>query len=129
MNPELQEKLFNKYPKLFIKNKPATKPFDQWGIECWDGWFNILDNLCEYIQNYINNNKYEQIRFTQIKQKLSTLRIYHEPYNEKIQPAINYAEFLSSKVCEKCGALENVSRNSKGYILTLCDKCRKDNKD
>jgi hypothetical protein len=25
-----------------------------WGFECGDGWYNILDNLCETIQNHIN---------------------------------------------------------------------------
>jgi hypothetical protein len=37
---------------------------------------------------------------------------------------IDFAESLSCNVCEDCGAMdETVSRNSRGWIRTTCEKC------
>lgn len=128
MSPELQEKLFQKYPKIFVKRNPPQYPFDRNGIECWDGWYNILDDLCEKIQNHVYIKGIEQVEFTQIKQKFSLLRIYYISDDKIIEELIMEAEEKSSHICEKCGADEDVTTNKKGYLLTLCPDCRKEYK-
>lgn len=55
MKAELQNKLFEKYPKIFAqKDLPATQTAMCWGITCGDGWYDIIDTLCETIQNRID---------------------------------------------------------------------------
>lgn len=46
-----------KYPKLFCNRyKSMTETCMYWGFECGDGWFWLIDNLCDSIQSYIDNN-------------------------------------------------------------------------
>lgn len=51
MKPELENKLFEKYPKIFRqKDLPPNQSCMCFGIECGDGWYKILDVLCQAIQ-------------------------------------------------------------------------------
>jgi hypothetical protein len=55
MNIELDKFLCEKYPKIFAdRYKPMTMTAMCWGIECGDGWFNILNQLCGNIQHHID---------------------------------------------------------------------------
>jgi len=55
VNKELQNKLFEKYPKIFgQKDLPMTQTAMCWGISCGDGWYNIIDNLCGHLQNVVD---------------------------------------------------------------------------
>ena len=48
MRQELQQKLFDKYPKIFAdRTKPKTKTCMCWGLEVSDGWYDLIDVLCE----------------------------------------------------------------------------------
>jgi hypothetical protein len=50
MNKALQDQLYVKYPKIFAnKDKSMQESCMFWGIECNDGWYNILDTLCEAV--------------------------------------------------------------------------------
>ena len=56
MKPELQSKLYKKYPKIFEqKDLPMTQTCMCWGVDCGDGWYWILDMLCGTIQSYCTN--------------------------------------------------------------------------
>lgn len=56
MRRELEEKLFKKYPKLFCgKDKPITENLMFFGFECGDGWYWLVDNLCDSIQGYVDS--------------------------------------------------------------------------
>lgn len=58
MTPELQNKLYTKYPKLFAqKDLSITQSCMSWGIECGDGWYNIIDKLCQNIQHFVDNER------------------------------------------------------------------------
>lgn len=63
MKTELQEKLFNKYPHFFeyLKNNNDSIILPmQFGIECGDGWYFLINRLMENItqhMNYYNNNE------------------------------------------------------------------------
>jgi hypothetical protein len=55
MNQDLQNKLYNKYPKIFAqKDLSARETAMCWGISCGDGWFNILDVLCQRLQSLVD---------------------------------------------------------------------------
>ena len=57
MTQELDDKLVKKYPKIF-RDRYADKMVTAlcWGFSCSDGWYFIIDNLCNTIQSYIDNN-------------------------------------------------------------------------
>lgn len=44
------------------------------GFECDDGWFDIIDVLCERIQFLIDHNDRPQVVAQQVKEKFGTLR-------------------------------------------------------
>ncbi len=126
MKVELQNKLFEKYPKIFKqKNDSMQTTCMCWGMECGDGWYWLIDNLCESIQSYTDNNKHldiVQLETTQIKEKFGTLSFYTYGGDKLIEGMIWLAGHQSASICEVCGATENVTQSS-GWIKTRCDKC------
>ena len=96
MKDELQNQLVEKYPKIFeVSEEQRLLPFPMFGIECGNGWYNILDALCFQIQEHINwankqrnflleNNPHNlripdevpQVVVEQVKEKFGTLRFY-----------------------------------------------------
>ena len=62
MNSKLEKELVEKYPKFFdyLKEYKGDMILPmQFGIECGDGWYWLLDNLMESIQRYIDGNAYK----------------------------------------------------------------------
>jgi len=60
---ELQEKLYNKYPKLFYqKDLPMQQTCMCWGIECGNGWYTIIDNACRLLQHHVDSSRKEKAR-------------------------------------------------------------------
>ena len=129
MNPELQNKLFEKYPKIFKqKDLPMNQTAMCWGIDTGDGWYNIIDTLCCQIQWHIehNLNKDEdaegvQVEATQVKEKFGTLRFYYQGGNEFIDGLVSMAEGMSRRTCQECGSPGTA--NYSGWISTLCLPC------
>jgi hypothetical protein len=55
MRTELDEKLCEKYPKIFANRYADMKTTAMcWGFECGDGWYNIINMLCANIQHHID---------------------------------------------------------------------------
>jgi hypothetical protein len=76
MKPELQKKLYDKHPLIFAdKDLPMDRTCMCWGIECGDGWYDILDALCDELEN-IHQNYGLITKATQVKEKFGTLRFY-----------------------------------------------------
>ncbi len=124
MNKENTEKLFAKYPKIFVQHSLSPQETAMcWGIDCGDGWFWLIDNLCSHLQFDIERNNHSQIEAVQVKEKFGDLRFYTNHADESQQSMINFAEFLSNSICENCGSTNNVSQNNKGWINTLCKHC------
>lgn len=126
MKEELQEKLFQKYPKLFKqKNLSLKESCMARGIEIeGDGWYWLLDKLCEVIQLCIDRNRLEQIEFEQVKEKLGKLCIYTNYENKTIHGMIWFADHLSCSISERCGNNEGNITQTAGSLKTLCVKCR-----
>lgn len=123
MKQELDELLCNKYPKMFVnRHKSMQETCMCWGFSCGDGWFDLIDQLCGNIQSYIDNNKHlnvPQVTVDQVKEKFGTLRFYVTGGNELIRGMIWFAESMSGRICETCGAPGK--RRGNGWIVTLCD--------
>ena len=142
MKQELQQQLYDKYPELFSnKDKSIMESCMGWGIECGDGWYDILSSLCWMIKQQEDNirsqteykqqkdatyiSDYYPVKFDQIKEKFGGLRVYFTGGDSYIEGLVSMAESFSYKICEVCG--ERGKPNKGGWISTLCDKCR--NKD
>ena len=126
MKVELQNQLFEKYPKIF---RQVNLPMDQtcmcWGLECGNGWYDLIDNLCNDIQSYIDANNLQQVEATQVKEKYGSLRFYTSYSDDYIDNLINKAELDSYSICENCGTTENIG-HTLGWISTLCKDCAKE---
>ena len=135
MKLELQNDLVKAYPKIF-KNV-------DFGIECNDGWYDLLDTLCYTMQRHcdvantryiIETDKYQfvvegdpeyvQVVAAQVKEKLGTLRFYVDGGDATTEGMIQMAEQMSTRICELCGSPAKTSRDS-GWLHTTCDACNK----
>jgi hypothetical protein len=140
MKKELQDNLFKKYPKIFKqKDMPANKTAMCWGISVGDGWYNIIDTLCSLIQDRVDWLNGEgihtyrkmpkdhikiNIEAVQVKEKWGALRFYLNQSDNYIDGAINLAQSLSSKTCSDCGIPIIKSSKYRGWVYTLCEKCK-----
>jgi hypothetical protein len=123
MNSELQKKIFDKYPKMFgDRTKPMTETCMCWGLDVGDGWYNLIDILCEALTYTYSTSvkvdeedgkrlgvkpyKWEsedgyyfiveppQIIATQVKEKYGTLRFYYrEEYSEEVMSLVETGKY------------------------------------
>lgn len=137
MNTQLEKYLYKKYPELFADHsKPMTETCMCWGCSHGDGWFLLLDKLCQQITYHIEGinqsiewheqneerlkkegkeiperppwakKKIVDFRFTQVKEKFGALRIYSSGGDEEIESMVSFAETLSRYICEECGKFD-----------------------
>jgi hypothetical protein len=120
-----------------------------WGIECNNGWYELISSVCWRISQHETNiegrkkylasqnqdiqkdfgitikgdePEYYPVKFDQVKEKYGGLRIYYSGGDDYVRGVVSMAEEYSYKVCEVCG---NTGRPNKGgWISTLCDNCR-----
>ncbi len=153
MKAELQNKLFEKYPKIFKQKDDSMRETCMcWGIDCDAGWYALLDCLCHHIQyrvdkgeeGYIRypfgmffgklfgctwmvgrrtNKKIQQVEAIQVKEKFGGLRFYYYGGNKEIDTMIHMIESMSYCTCETCGSTRDVSQ-TKGWIYTWCKDCQ-----
>jgi len=76
MNPTLQKQLNVAYPMLFKhKDASAAESCMHWGICIGDGWYDLLDAVCDHL-TFIAEQEHVEITFAQIKEKFGQLTIY-----------------------------------------------------
>lgn len=128
MKEELQQKLYDKYPKLFAqKELPNRLSAMCYGICTNDGWYNILNAMCFTIQQHIDrkqrdNPDYPQTEFTQIKEKFGGLRVYCDHADETTYAVIRMAESMANVTCEDCGK-PGKNKSYRSWYITLCEGC------
>jgi len=121
---EFDEYLCSVYPKLFVnRNKPMTETAMCWGFSCGDGWFQILNQLCQNIQHHLDwKNRggefVDQVVVDQVKEKFGTLRFYYHGGDDYISGLVSMAESMSGITCETCG--KPGTQTSGGWIKTAC---------
>ena len=128
MNIELQKLLLCRYPN-FLRKSADMRPFDERGIECEDGWFEMIDQLCSACEDEIEGliarglDKSTWPRVSQIKEKFGSLRFR---VTGKVSAGLHHkfsgAEQASLLTCESCGKPGRLRR--KNGIRTHCDSCR-----
>ena len=111
MKPELENKIFQDFPELFVDHEGH--------IYCRDGWYNLI---YETLKRIYELNK--SVTILQIKEKFGALRIYartdkDENNNwENIIDIIDLSEIKSKKICELCGK-EGSLTNYHGWLKTI----------
>ena len=138
MRDELVERLHKDYPDL-------CKKADDGDFGVGDGWFNIIDTLCSLMSSKVDRIRRELERLKikdqalthytehqlhealeelpvikQVKEKFGALRFYVDGVTDEHRAYIDFAESLSMRTCEECGA-PGTPRNA-GWTKTLCDK-------
>jgi len=158
MKRELDEALCAKYPLIFKdRNADMRTTCMCWGLECGDGWYNIIDILCglltsdyrqaesryDFIKDKLGQPRWvsskelvtqEQIDeakakleeetlkvpvAVQVKEKFGGLRFYVQAATDKHYQYISFAESMSYRTCESCGAAGKTYTD--GWHTTLCD--------
>lgn len=121
MNKKLEHILVKRFPDIFKDyKKDPRESCMYWGMECGGGWFKLIYELCEKLEQY-------NIIALQVKEKFGGLRFYikgeTEENFEKIQKIIHEAEVKSFRTCETCG--KPGSLKTKGWCYVSCDNCEK----
>jgi len=131
MNSKLDSYLVQKYPKIFVDRYGDTKETSMcWGFQNNDGWFWLIDQLCESIQSYTDNNnsyrkdndKIKQVVATSVKEKFGILSFDYYNGDNLIEGMVWLAEHMSMNICEFCGSTHNVGRTT-GWVYTICKEC------
>jgi hypothetical protein len=96
------------------------------GIECGDGWYWLINELCAALQYETDTFNAPQVQFSQIKEKFGELRIYTDSNDNAVQKGqMDFAEDLSTTICENCGQMGATQTEN----VTLCERCKKEFKD
>lgn len=133
MDEELEQQLADKHPEIFSVYREdtdeitsPTPPLALFGFECGDGWFDIIDSLCEVLEGFG-----VETTAVQVKEKYGGLRFYHdglraedEKRQEMAAGAIQMAQNMSFNVCEICGGSGEVHQQD-GWYHVRCESCLK----
>lgn len=97
--------------------------------ECGNGWLPIINDAILIVDNWnlehFGKDTNELLQFVQIKEKFGKLCLYLNYYPDEIENQIHELENQSLEICEGCGTIENVTtEQTRGWIYTLCPKCR-----
>lgn len=130
MNKELELKLVEKYPTI-LKDYGGDKQKTcmHFGMECGDGWYDLLDDLLSKL-DYLSKNSGVQVITDQIKEKFGTLRFYYSTVvktdlnldiivSKIVDDVVSVAERQSAYICEKTGE-DGVICSRLNWLKTLC---------
>lgn len=136
MREELDEKLCKKFPEIFRDRRSTMdKTAMCWGFQHDDGWYDIVEELCEQLM-FIKKLTGVGVVANTVKEKFGALRFYtwgdedSKPtiseedgklVNDLIDNAISVASMRSSNTCEVCGN-HGESREWARWIYTRCYK-------
>lgn len=126
MNKENQDLLFGSFPNLYsLRNEDNPVPI-KFGIQCDDGWFDILFMLSAALEKI--NDSYdegEKIRVIQAKEKFGGLRFYISMNSPEIDNLVYMAQMLSFQICEDCGMKGTLMVDENKKIMrTVCEEHR-----
>ena len=120
MKQELQDKIFEDFPELFELRRPRKEgekvmPSICYGLECGDGWYDLIYTLCSQIVNSIKwSEKDYKVQVTQVKEKFGGLRFYTNGVPDEIHGMIRMAEAMSYKICDVCGNKGSINSSNGG---------------
>jgi len=119
MSIDMEKTLYERYPLIFAQLASTSA-----GIECGEGWFHLLDVLCERLQFAVEHWGAPQVVATQVKSKFGVLRFYSEGGDDRTEGMIRMAEALSGRICIWCGGpgkARKASARGREFVATFCD--------
>lgn len=129
MTKENIKKLCTDMPYMIPRNARGeiSAEYDytwSWLDEIPSGWEKLFIQMCEDLREPIERMERgggPEFFFTQVKEKYGGLRAYTIPANREIYDIIDKYEYLSTHICERCGAPSRVETT--GWISYLCEDC------
>lgn len=133
MSPDKQNLLYARYPDLFReKGLPMTESCLYWGLQCDDGWYNIIDSLCARL-TLVKRYTGLDVAISSLKEKFATLRVYptieaypidsteaeRDHWSGVVRAIIADAEQRSAQTCETTGRWGILYRTPGGWLKTL----------
>ena len=104
MRQELEELLCTRYPLIFQNRSSAISTGSMGrGFSCGDGWFDLIDTLCDRLQSWTVHNNAPQVVASQVKEKWGQLGFYIRGANDEQRGMVLMAQALSGRICEVCG--------------------------
>ncbi|MGJ9417679.1 hypothetical protein ACHAC9_07935 [Massilia sp. CMS3.1] len=107
MKQELDALLCQRYPKIFADCQRTM---------CNDGWFDLLDMLCERLQFWTDHNGAPQVVVSQVKEKWGELSFYGHGGDQEQNGMITMAEAMSARICECCGGPGAILVSGETYL-------------
>ena len=125
MSPELDKALCEKFPKIFTSRDSTMATTAMcWGFDVEDGWYPLIDVLCEQLQRGIDRQGEPQIVASQVKEKFGGLRFYVHSASDGQEAMIDFAEAFSYRICEECGAPGTLDDRKGRWLTTRCSNHR-----
>lgn len=132
MKAEIEANLVRDFPELFTDyGGDIRETLMGFGCECGDGWSEIIREMCEQLEplvkQWVKDNPHEldlKPRFSQIKEKYGTLRVYMTTSTDDMYVITELAEYKSETTCETCGRKGKLRGD--GWMYTACYYCAKD---
>ena len=121
MTEEKQKKIIADYPEFFkgIGKSPQESCL-AFGLECDDGWYDLIDTCCSLIKHHYKNKKDIDFEFLQVKEKFGTLRLYFQGGDSFIAGVVDMTEAMSANICEITGNPGKLHVRNMWY-KTLCE--------
>jgi hypothetical protein len=116
MRNDLIKKLLDDFP---IITKDSKIDF-----YCGDGWFDLIYECFERIEQLAASEFNSDLNITFIKEKLGSIRIHTSTTNVEVEKALNEAANRSQITCENCGKPGQYIRTQSYWIIVRCDSCR-----
>jgi hypothetical protein len=111
MKEELDSLLYKHYPKIFADRQRTI---------CRDGWYDLIDVLCERLQAWTDLNGAPQVVVSEVKEKWGELSFNVKGGGREQDGMIIMAEEMSARICELCGNAGKLLVAGERY-LTRCD--------
>ena len=134
MNSELQIELCKRHPSIFreVGGQPDETCM-AWGIECGDGWHDLIDALCTEIDAEVQhtNRLYPHLKFAvvaaQVKEKWGGLRFYVDfIYNHELLEDEDAMKKITSRIWEISGMIRIIESMSRNTCEDCGGKCKPD---
>lgn len=127
--PEQNKKLVEIYPYLMPRNVWTDEVLEDYDYsyivgqhELPEGWLRLFLLYCKAIRPLlVDSNQIEKFRFSQVKEKYGSMRLYSFCYPEEMRDVEWLYSGYSEFVCQRCGRMAKMS--TIGWIEQLCLDC------
>lgn len=134
MNSQLIMQIFEECPLIYRRTADGAETIVlRRGVECGDGWFELIHQLSLSIESIAQHLQREGVpicmlpQVSQVKEKFGDLRVYLEKSAAGVAEVVDVARQRAAKTCELCGQPGKKRITSSEWVTVLCDNCAKSN--